>query len=1023
MALGLVRLRPPPDTATSGGRATAVSTMKTLLYRTTKTTTQRQFFPHALGRLLALLLWGNLLAHAASSDPTFSFQGRLSDQGQPANGAYELEFQLFDSAVGGHAIGPANTRSNVSVTNGLFQVLLSFGSSAFDGSPRWLEIAVRAESGSEPTILDPRTPLSATPYALHANLAETVPDGAITSEKLAAGAVHGSKIVPGSIGGAQIANGAIGANHVAAGAVQSMHLSSGAVTAEKLGAGSAAANLLSGGQSPIGSGGVILSESASRPELLQAGFVLLSKVDLVSEAWRSGPPAPLPAPSTPISLEAGPAVWTGSEMLVWGGGDIFGARYNPTAGTWTSMTTNNVPAKRSFNSAIWTGTEMIIWGGQLSGAKTPTATGARYNPANNTWTALPTANAPGARHHHSATWTGTEMIVWGGIDAAGNESNTGGRFNPISNTWTPLATANAPSPRHSHTAIWDGSSVIVWGGAVSVTVTNTNAILTGNPSNPQLTTIEVIHHPDQAMNTGARYFPANNTWVTIPTNNAPSARALHTAVWSGTQMIVWGGQQQAVVPVPSPLQPSAILWTLVTAVRSDGYRYNPANNTWTPISSQNSAGPRTRHTAVWTGTHMIVWGGSGSAIFTPGAAYQPSADAWTQIETVAQPTPRSGHSALWTGSGMVIWGGGKQNGGIYQPAQNIWTSTAPTGDAAERVGASPIWTGQEMIVWGGRDKNGLFLQSGLSYDPTKNTWRKLSLNGAPSARAQHITVWTGTEMIVWGGESGAGDLDDGARYNPATDTWTSLSSSNAPAGRRNASAIWTGDEMIVMGGLSGIGVVWNGARYHPATDRWMPLNLQGAPPPRLTFALQWTGHEMILWGGDSLGLTFSDGGRFDPVTSTWTSMSTANAPDGRHAPTSIWTGHELIVWGGGGTFGQYPSTGGRYQPDTDTWISMNNANAPAGREGHSLIWDGTKMYVFGGQQFGNTIPIGSAGAYVPAEDKWISYGNNETGRTQHAAVWTGLEMLIWGGYGTSGEMVNLTRLHRPSRSFYLYLRP
>jgi hypothetical protein len=43
------------------------------------------------------------------------------------------------------------------------------------------------------------------------------------------------------------------------------------------------------------------------------------------------------------------------------------------------------------------------------------------------------------------------------------------------------------------------------------------------------------------LNTGGRYNPSTNTWVTTSLTNAPTARALHTAVWTGNEMIVWGG--------------------------------------------------------------------------------------------------------------------------------------------------------------------------------------------------------------------------------------------------------------------------------------------------------------------------------------------------------------------------------------------------------------------------------------------------------------------------------------------------
>ena len=81
----------------------------------------------------------------------------------------------------------------------------------------------------------------------------------------------------------------------------------------------------------------------------------------------------------------------------------------------------------------------------------------------------------------------------------------------------------------------------------------------------------------------------DDTWTTTSTTNAPAARASHTAVWTGSEMIVWGGYGGTYL--------------------NTGGRYNPSTDSWTAISTTNAPAPRGVHTAVWTGTEMIVWGG------------------------------------------------------------------------------------------------------------------------------------------------------------------------------------------------------------------------------------------------------------------------------------------------------------------------------------------------------------------------------------------------------------------------------
>jgi N-acetylneuraminic acid mutarotase len=85
---------------------------------------------------------------------------------------------------------------------------------------------------------------------------------------------------------------------------------------------------------------------------------------------------------------------------------------------------------------------MIVWGGfslQIGYLNT----GGRYDPATDSWVATSTVNPPERRGHHTAVWIGSEMIVWGGNNAA-NYLNTGGRYNPTTNSWAAINTANAP---------------------------------------------------------------------------------------------------------------------------------------------------------------------------------------------------------------------------------------------------------------------------------------------------------------------------------------------------------------------------------------------------------------------------------------------------------------------------------------------------------------------------------------------------------------------------------------------------
>ncbi len=168
-----------------------------------------------------------------------------------------------------------------------------------------------------------------------------------------------------------------------------------------------------------------------------------------------------PTPAPPDPRESHTAVWTGSEMIVWGGSPTTdtGGRYDPATDSWTPTSTLNAPTARQFHTAVWTGTEMIVWGG--GGVNSPPFnTGGRYDPATDSWQPSSTLNAPSARQFHSAVWTGHEMIVWAGI-----RTNTGGRYDPATDSWRPTSMLNAPSARQFHSAVWTGTEMIVWGGS------------------------------------------------------------------------------------------------------------------------------------------------------------------------------------------------------------------------------------------------------------------------------------------------------------------------------------------------------------------------------------------------------------------------------------------------------------------------------------------------------------------------------------------------------------------------------
>ena len=849
-------------------------------------------------------------------------------------------------------------------------------------------------------LMTPDQRISAVGYAM---IAANVPDGAITNTQLANGAVTGSKIATGSVASNQLASGAVSADKLATGAVSADKIATGAVSSDQLATGAVSSEKLANGavSSASARDGNVLLTAAKRTDLENQGFVLigvLSNTTLrpISGEKNTTPPSPRDRPSV---------VWTGIEMIVCGGMDgatalNTGARFNPTTGAWTAMTDAPTARQGIGTSAVWTGNEMIVWGGVAANGITYLNTGSRYNPTTDTWTSTNTINAPVARQGHSAVWTGTEMIVWGGATSASSSwtfYNTGGHYNPATDTWTATNTTGAPVARAFPTAIWTGTEMIIWGG--------------GNFST--------------SYNTGGRYNPTTNNWRSTNTSGAPDARSGYTNVWTGAEMIIWGGFNGS------------------TIVNS-GNRYNPITDSWTAISNSGAPPVSELNRAIWTGKEMIIWGGSfydGSKTiyYNTGARYNPTTDAWTATNTTRAPTGRRSHTAVWTGTEMVVWGGvtsisgdnGVNDGGRYNPTTDSWSELSPTSNRA-------IWTGSEMIAWGGSEINGNISITGERYNPSTDTWTATSATGAPIARYGHTTVWTGTQMIVWGGSIAFNTYTGtGGRYNPATDTWTETSNNGAPLARLLHTAVWTGTEMIVWGGNNGSTNYNTGGRYNPTTDTWTATSTTGAPSPRLErHTAVWTGTQMIVWGGNS-----NTGGRYNPTTDTWTATSTTGAPTALSGHTAVWTGTEMIVWGGYNYSNgiSYFSTGARYNPTTDTWTAASTTGAPTARSGHTAVWTGTEMIIWGGANDSNYYNTGAR--YNPTTNSWSglslaylelreamfvrqSYASeiwNVRERTSHSANWTGSSMLIYGGRNKTADWAGL-EIITPGQS-YLYSKP
>ena len=185
--------------------------------------------------------------------------------------------------------------------------------------------------------------------------------------------------------------------------------------------------------------------------------------------------------------------------------------------------------------------------------------------------------------------------------------------------------------------------------------------------------------------------------------------------------------------------------------------------------------PREGATSVWTGEQMVVWGGrTDSGETADGFLLDFDASAtpiqWTGTDDEGAPTARTGHTAIWTGSEMIIWGGVAggmpfDDGARLDLATGEWLAMATEGAPSGRSDHAAVWTGSELLILGGRDRR-TWRSDAYAYDPATDRWRALSVGGSPIARSDLNAVWTGDEVLVFGGRSDGGVIGALERLNP-----------------------------------------------------------------------------------------------------------------------------------------------------------------------------------------------------------------------------------------------------------------
>jgi hypothetical protein len=217
--------------------------------------------------------------------------------------------------------------------------------------------------------------------------------------------------------------------------------------------------------------------------------------DLAGDSWRT-----LADPPYGVEQINVLSVWTGSEMLVIGGDNPDGSllvsagyAYDPAKDSWRVIPSPPVGFITDRSPAVWTGSQLLVWpwDGDSTGTSTMAITPIAYDPSTDAWTALPEPPV-GRRQSAASVWTGTEWIVWGGTTGT-TELADGAAWNPASQTWRTLA----PSPLSARRVrgVWTGKEMIVDAGSTGgepITGNNELALADGGAYDPATDTWRTI---------------------------------------------------------------------------------------------------------------------------------------------------------------------------------------------------------------------------------------------------------------------------------------------------------------------------------------------------------------------------------------------------------------------------------------------------------------------------------------------------------------------------------------------------
>jgi hypothetical protein len=364
------------------------------------------------------------------------------------------------------------------------------------------------------------------------------------------------------------------------------------------------------------------------------------------------------------------------------------------------------------------------------------------------------------------------------------------------------------------------------------------------------------------------------------------ARPEEAALWCRGHFVVTGVRALADAEIPAQSSPPTP---------------GPKPDTTLTLAARQLIAPleqRVGAASVWTGSEVILSGGwhltrgGSSPPRASGAAYSPTSGVWREIS----PAPmggRYGQVATWTGSVMLVWGGtakayrSTNDVAAYDPAADHWTELS-TSPIAWSPNADSAWTGNEWWVAATTGGHRIHV---AAYEPISDKWRMLpDVDGASDAAVQ--VVWTGSEIFV---VSAGGSL---ARMAPAASEWKYEPVDMSPP------VVWTG--ALLLGTREDNTAIdplqWDPFHHPVAWDPATEAVVDIPMPPRSVFNPIWTGN-IVMYKDEQLAFDpfARQWLRLDVRNDDEVRLE-------RYGAAEVWAGDRLLVWGGWSACPGYSST-------------------------------------------------------------------------------------------------------------------